>query len=895
MPKSTSQSPLKKREVEILQLISQGMTKSEIAVALVLSVETVAWYGRQIFKKLEVKNWDDALARAVALGVIDAPPPLQPIEVDTSSTDAEEVPARQPVIQEEMLPAQEQEAAAASASSTEIPIVILPSVLGTLAPPLLLGEPVQLTEANATEDEASSPIHSTTGFEDIGPLPTFEDDAGVTVSTVIAPATYALSDELDLGGSIPPANPPPQNQPPQWDHELLSAMAGYSSHPPHEDIDDDWTLKSLSATSDELMFFDASADDTGIFSPTEAMPHWDLFTVHTPSAVEAVPDEPIGGNAVVGLVVDGEEIETSDQTPTVSDSIDGGEPVITEDNTDQPIDSEAVPETLGDDLEQDQPNEWPGEVEREGVVDETGLASIGEVAAQPDPEPLRIHTDEVPAERVEVFVGRRKYDSPQKLPLPIGAFIGREREIQELEQLLANHRVVHLTGFAGVGKTRLALETANQLRDEFTGGVYYLYLPSLTQANLQVAVALHLVGNAGAELRPQGKLLLILDHADKTSRPSSLVAELLSARPGLQIILTSRDWMGVSSAAELNVQPLEVPSIHPRKTPNWSSLLESSAMRLFVRATEQALPGYSLRESDATALGHLCGRSQGVPVLIDLLAAHLRVYPPPIILMQLDNRLRGLGGGRADPSPQQALNGILAWSQNLLKRDEQLALAGLSLFVGGWTEDGAAAVLNQFIRTSTSEVLSQLAHKRFIQILAGEDETKRYTMSDAVRDFATTKLRQHELYLEILRAFASAFWTMIENFGRDQERFLAIVEAEIDNIRSVLRLAAEHQATEMLTQMTLGMWPLWEASARYAEADYWFSLALAQSGQKNQDAQSQLRLISANVALHRGEHQQARKLLEECLVVYRLSGDHANERHVVSLLRQIEIDHPNDN
>ncbi len=664
---------------------------------------------------------------------------------------------------------------------------------------------------------------------------------GLTDSTVITPATHALSDEFDLAKAVAPAGQPVQPQPAQWDTEILSALAGSSTHPHDVDIDDeDWNLKGLSASSSDLMRFDVYVDDTGVFSPTEAVPDWELLAPKNPTEVRLAPDEPIGEEEADANLIEGDQEIKSDE-PNLLEA--------------QP-DDEMLPDQ--------EPVQTRSEV-------------IGEIITPREIQGLVEHRQALPE---------------RKLPLLSGAFIGREREIRELRQLLADHQVVHLTGFTGVGKTRLALETANQLRSEFAGGVHYFYLPCVAQTALYSAVALHLMANPAAP--STGKDLLILDHADQTSRPSSIIAEILSARPELQIIVTSRDWMGISSAAELKVLPLEIPHIHPRKAPNWSSLLESAAMQLFIRATEQALPGYSLRESDAAGLGHLCGRSQGLPILIEILAAHLRVYPPPIILMQLDNRLRGLGAGQPAPSLQQSLNGVLGWSHNLLKRDEQLALAGLSLFVGGWNEESAAAVLGPLTHSPIGEILDQLAQKHFVQVVSTDGDSKRYTMSDAVRDFAATKLQQHELYLEILRAFAGAFWRMIENFKTDQKQWLAPVEAEIDNIRTVLHLAAENRAAEPLAQMTLGLWPLWEATERYDEADYWLSLALAQAEQQHQDVQNQLRLTSANIALRRGDHQRARKLLEECLVVYRLSGDHTNEKHVLSLLRQILIDHPDE-
>ncbi|MBL8156073.1 MAG: hypothetical protein JNM70_17975 [Anaerolineae bacterium] len=895
---------MKKREVEILQLTSQGMTKSEIAITLMLSVETVAWYGRQILKKLEAKNWGEALARGRELGLIPALIPPEQIEIEASASPAEETPIDEPVIQAE------EPAASTEESYTEIPVVILPGVVEALAPPLLLTEPNQPVEASPSEEEASVPVHPTAEFEVTGPLPTFDDHVEVTDSTVIAPATYALSDEFDLAGAIPPAAQPTQTHSPQWDHEMLSALAGSSSHPHHGDIDDEeWDRRSVTASSHDLVRFDADADDTGVFGPTEAVPDWWLLSPNAPAEVDSVTDEPIPVVLETDPVASDDEIESgdpspvgdlpSDETVDLIETLPISEAAAVRDYVDQPIGDEAAPGIIGDDLETDHLSEWSAEAAHEALESRQNYSITEEIDSQPEQEPVGMHTserveDEVSAaEGVEPPVGHRAYRPAQHLPVPTGAFIGREQEMRELEQLLSNQRVVHVTGLPGVGKTRLALETAHQLRGEFAGGVHYVYLPNLSQAALQAAVALHLIGYPAAEVEPQGKALLILDHADQTSRPSSIVTELLSARHDLQIIVTSRDWMGINGAAELKVPPLEVPSIHPRKAPNWSSLLESAAMRLFVKVTEQALPGYSLREADATALGHLCGRSQGVPALIEVLAAHLRVYPPPIILMQLDNRLRGMGGG-SEPSMQQSLNGILGWSHNLLKRDEQVALAGLSLFVGGWSEETAGAVLSRFVKSPIGEILSQLAHKRFIQVLSSEDERKRYAMSDTVRDFAATKLHQHEHYLDILGAFANAYWTMVENPGSDREQWLANSEAEIDNIRLVLRLAVEHRAAEMLTRMTLGLWPLWEATERYPEADYWFSIVLAQAGQKNQDALGQIRLISANVALRRGQHQQALELLEECLVVYRLSGDRANERYVLSLLRQIMADHAED-
>jgi predicted ATPase/class 3 adenylate cyclase len=309
-----------------------------------------------------------------------------------------------------------------------------------------------------------------------------------------------------------------------------------------------------------------------------------------------------------------------------------------------------------------------------------------------------VHTD-LPAE----FPPLRSLDAfPNNLPRQLTSFVGRAREIVEVKRLLSTTALLTLTGPGGCGKTRLALQVAAELIDEYADGVWLVELAGLIEPALvphSVATALHLregpdrtVHAAMRQYLETRELLLVLDNCEHVVAACAEMAEaLVRSCPRLRILATSREPLGVGGEIVWRVPPLSLPG--PQGEPSVRSLLQYEAIRLFVERTTAVQPGFPLTPQNASAVATVCRQLDGLPLAIELAAARTRALSVEQIAARLDARFRLLTGGSRTASPrQQTLRGALDWSYDLLSQKERGLLRQLSVFAGGWTLEAAETI-----------------------------------------------------------------------------------------------------------------------------------------------------------------------------------------------------------
>src|SRR5690242_18813438 len=362
-------------------------------------------------------------------------------------------------------------------------------------------------------------------------------------------------------------------------------------------------------------------------------------------------------------------------------------------------------------------------------------------------------------------------------PAQLTSFIGREREIAALHELVQGTRLVTLTGAGGSGKTRLALEVASRLRaaGQYPDGVAWVELAPLSNPELvphHVADALGVrrdgiraAGDALLEALRDWDALLVLDNCEHLVEACARLAEaLLRGCPRLRIMATSREALGLAGERAWLVPALALPAVAAGKPVTRAAAAESEAIRLFVERTQAVRPSFELRDDNVAPIAHICRRLDGLPLAIELAAARARVLDPQQIAARLDDvfGLLTAGGRTADPR-QRTLRGTIEWSHALLTEPERILFRRLAVFAGGFTLDAAEAIAAAapIAAADVLDLLSGLVDKSLV-LLETEAVEARYRMLETMRQFARERLEEAGEAAELGRRHALFFLARAE-------------------------------------------------------------------------------------------------------------------------------------
>ncbi len=352
------------------------------------------------------------------------------------------------------------------------------------------------------------------------------------------------------------------------------------------------------------------------------------------------------------------------------------------------------------------------------------------------------------------------------MPAPLTRLIGRERELATVGALLARPevRLVTLTGPGGVGKTRLALALAAQAASRFADGVVLVPLapvrdPSLVLPTVARVLDLRDAADQSLPERLQNylatrELLLVLDNVEQVLEAAPDIADLLTACPALTVLATSRSPLRISGERNAYIAPLPLPD-PPHATARTTSvaeLLQNDAVRLFVERAQEVHPDFTLTETNTETVAAICRRLDGLPLAIELAAARVKLFPGASLLTRLEQRLPLLTGGpRNAPRRQQTMRDAIAWSYDLLDPETQALFRRLSVFVGGFTLDAAAAVARGEdgangggdVGDDELTLLNGVSALAEASLLAATDtagDEPRYVMLETVREFGLEML-----------------------------------------------------------------------------------------------------------------------------------------------------------
>jgi predicted ATPase len=460
--------------------------------------------------------------------------------------------------------------------------------------------------------------------------------------------------------------------------------------------------------------------------------------------------------------------------------------------------------------------------------------------------------------------------------------VGRDDEVAAVVALLAEERarLVTLVGAAGVGKTRLAAAVADEVRTHFADGVVFIDLSSTHAAALvSPAIARALPAGEPATLGDaigERALLIVLDNFEQVAAAAPTLADLLSACANLSLLVTSREPLALGWEQLFDLGPLDCPPADQSA----EVIGAAPAVALFVQRARAVRPGFALDPSNAATIAEICHRLDGLPLAIELAAARMRILSPEAILVQLRQRpLQLLSGGARDaPERHRTLREALAWSYGLLEPAQQAMFRRMSVFVGGFSAESAAMVMDDL---SVGAELESLLDKHLLSV-AGHDDV-RFQLLQTIREFGlellegageveTTHERHARCVVDLVEELAPGL------YGARQSEYNRQLMVEHDNVRAALDwccASSAPSALELGLRIAGALWLFWRLRGFVSEGRARLAELLSRAGKDAAPSVAQARALHAAgyLAFAQAAADDARQLLSASLDVKRQVGD----------------------
>ena len=473
-------------------------------------------------------------------------------------------------------------------------------------------------------------------------------------------------------------------------------------------------------------------------------------------------------------------------------------------------------------------------------------------------------------------------DIPNNLPARLTTFIGREKEIDQIKKRLEEHRLVTLTGSGGVGKTRLSIQVAAELLDQYPHGVWLVELAPITDPSFvaqTVCTALDVTpqGNVSAlsvliNYLKTKKLLFVVDNCEHLiDACAQLCDSLLHACPDLRMIASSREALGIEGESAYRVPSLSL----PKQMEGLQAVKGSEAVKLFMERAKAVLPEFEITKINAPFIAEICQRLDGIALAIELAASRVKLLKVEQIASRLDDVFRLLAEGSRTALPrQQTLRALIDWSYNLLSEEEKAGLRYLSVFVGGWTLESAEFVCDN---PNILDSLTHLVDKSLVTVDLEHGDEPRYYLLETIRQYAREKLiesgennQTHDRHLDYFLMLAQK--AEPELYSNRQIEWLQKLEADQENLHAALEwsLKADILAGR---QLAGAIWWYWDISGQISEGYKWLVLMLAVGSDNHNSTYAKLLAEAGWLAGLLGFPEKKKDFAEKSVALYQELGN----------------------
>ena len=489
-----------------------------------------------------------------------------------------------------------------------------------------------------------------------------------------------------------------------------------------------------------------------------------------------------------------------------------------------------------------------------------------------------------------------RYAQPRasNLPNQRTALIGRDREIAAVKELLLRDdvHVVTLTGPGGIGKTRLGLQVAAEVAQNFPSGVCFVPLATLSDATLIPPtivqaldiretgrqVTLESLKNHLQDLRTN--LLLFFDNFEHLLPAAPLVSELLTMAPQLRVLVTSRAPLHIYGEREFPVPSLDLPNL--QSSTSLRVLEKNPAVALFLERAVAVKPTFELTEENAVTVATICTRLDGLPLAIELAAARIKLLSPSAMQSRLESRLQLLTGGAKDlPERQQTLRGAIDWSYDLLSPAEQTLFRRVSAFVGGCTLEGVEAVCNtkRDLELDVLDGMASLVDKSLVQQIEGRKAESRFVLLDTIREYGLERLAASGEESATRRAHAAFCLVLAEDCASQaadpaRTEWVNSFEVEHDNFRAALEWLTQTGNADWGLRLGAALFQFWDMREHLTEGrDRLGKLLRLESAAARSNSRARVVFAAGVLAGEQGDHSAACSLAQESLEIARELDD----------------------
>jgi predicted ATPase/class 3 adenylate cyclase len=527
---------------------------------------------------------------------------------------------------------------------------------------------------------------------------------------------------------------------------------------------------------------------------------------------------------------------------------------------------------------------------REGLSGQINLRDMGVQKFAGVPSPVRIFQVIVPHLPIEFPPLRTLDNLPNNLPAQLTSFVGRAKQLTDVKRLLNTARMLTLLGPGGTGKTRLSIQAASEMLDQYPDGVWFVELAPILDPLLVPHTTAVAIGLRSEPQRPvidmlcdylhEKKILIVLDNCEHLVDACARMADrILHTALDTRILASSREALGIGGEATYRVPSLELPDIS--NLPTVESLSQYEAVKLFIDRAMSAVPTFTVTNSNAPAVAQVCHRLDGIPLAIELAAAKLRVLSVEQIAKRLDDRFRLLtGGSRTALERHQTLRAAIDWSYKLLSDAEQVLFQRLSVFVGGWRLEAAESVCEGggIHSEDVLNLLEQLVNKSLV-ITEEMRQEARYHMLETIRQYAREKLFESGDSEAIRDRHLAYFVKLVEQaepelYRADQAFWFNKLDEELDNLRLALTWAL---ATDVASGLGLASipWRFWQRRD-YLEAGDWVH-QLLERYPKFDSLRAHTLIVYSKYLWRCGNFAEALKIVEQAFQLARALSDRQNE------------------